>query len=420
MTRHDPIAALAAARHEFGEHGGVNMSIETSSTFTVLDPHTMPDLFSGRLGPDTDRQGCYLYGRHFNPTVYALGRQLAALEGTEAAYGAASGMGAIASVLMQVCRAGDHVVASRTIYGGTFALLHDFLPERAGVSTTFVDATDLAAVEAAVEPRTRVLFVETLSNPTLAVADIPRLAAIAHRHDALLVVDNTFAPVLVAPAQLGADVVVHSMTKFLSGASDLIAGAVCGTADFVRSMMDVHTGALMLLGPTLDPRIAFELSVRLPHLGLRMREHSHRAMTFAVRLRELGLDVRYPGLESHPQHALMQRMLTDEEFGFGGVLGLNVPDPEVANRLLDELQNREKFGWIAVSLGYFDTLMSVSAASTSSELGSDELKAAGIKPGYVRISVGFTGTLEQRWLQFEHALRRVGLIGASSGPRLVR
>ena len=228
------------------------------------------------------------------------------------------------------------------------------------------------------------------------------------------------APVLVAPAQLGADVVVHSMTKFLSGASDLIAGAVCGTADFVRSMMDVHTGALMLLGPTLDPRIAFQLSVRLPHLGLRMREHSHRAMTFAVRLRELGLDVRYPGLESHPQHALMQRMLTDEEFGFGGVLGLNVPDPEVANRLLDELQNREKFGWIAVSLGYFDTLMSVSAASTSSELGSAELKAAGIKPGYVRISVGFTGTLEQRWLQFEHALRRVGLIGASSGPRLVR
>jgi methionine-gamma-lyase len=321
---------------------------------------------------------------------------------------------------MQLCRVGDHVVASRAIYGGTFALLHDFLPSRAGVSTTFVDTSSAAAVEAAVEPRTKVVFVETLSNPTLAVADIPRLAAIAHRHGALLVVDNTFAPVLVAPAQLGADVVVHSMTKFLSGASDLIAGAVCGTTDFVRSMMDVHTGALMLLGPTLDPRIAFELSVRLPHLGLRMREHSHRAMTFAVRLRELGLDVRYPGLEGHPQHGLMRSMLTDEEFGFGGVLGLNVPDPEVANRLLDELQNREKFGWIAVSLGYFDTLMSVSAASTSSELGGDELKAAGIQSGYVRISVGFTGTLEQRWLQFEHALRRVGLTGAASGPRLVR
>jgi methionine-gamma-lyase len=421
MKRYDPIAALAATRHEFGEHGGVNMSIETSSTFTVLDPHTMPDLFTGRLGPDSGRLGCYLYGRHFNPTVYVLGRQLAALEGTEAGYCAASGLGAIAAVVTQLCDSGDHVVASEAIYGGSFALLHDFLPRKAAVTTTFVAVDDLAAVEAAFTPRTKVLFVETLSNPTLVVADVAKLAEIAHRHGAKLVVDNTFTPLLVSPAIHGADVVVHSMTKFLNGASDVIAGAVCGSHEFVQSMMDVHTGSLMLLGPTMDPRAAFEVSMRLPHLGIRMQEHSRRAMTFAMRMHEMGLDVRYPGLESHPQHRLMTSMLNDEDFGYGGVLGLQIEDAEVANRLMDVLQNKERFGWIAVSLGYFDTLMSMSAASTSSELSVEDQRKAGISPGYLRMSIGYSGSIEQRWLQLEHALRKVGLLrdhlghGASAG-----
>ena len=147
MGGRDPIKDLAHLRHEFGEHGGVNMSIEASSTFTVLDPETMPELFQGRKGPE---KGCYLYGRHFNPTVYNLGRQMAALEGTEAAYGTASGMGAIAGVILGLCNAGDEVVAARAVYGGTHALLHDFLPAKANIHASLVDICDLQAVETAI------------------------------------------------------------------------------------------------------------------------------------------------------------------------------------------------------------------------------------------------------------------------------
>jgi methionine-gamma-lyase len=219
----DPAAALAAARHEFGEHGGVNMSIEASATFTVMEPDTMRRLFAGELGPD--RGDMYIYSRHFNPTVLALGRQMAALEGTEAGYCTASGMSAISSVLMQLVGAGGHVVASRCLYGGTHALLARFLPRASGVRATFVDADDEAAVRAAVVPgETRVVYVETMSNPTLAVADIPMLARVAHEAGAKLVVDNTFTPVVVSPARLGADVVVHSVSKFISGGADIIAG----------------------------------------------------------------------------------------------------------------------------------------------------------------------------------------------------
>lgn len=404
-SRH-PLEALSELRHEFGEHGGVNMSIEASTTFTVLEAHTMPDIFHGLRGPDEG--GCYLYGRHFNPTVYTLGRELAALEGTEAAYCTASGMSAISAAILQLTGPGDHVVASSVLYGGTWALLHDFLPARTGLHTTFVDCTDLAAVERAFTGRTRVLYVETLSNPLLEVADLPALAAIAHRHGAQLVVDNTFAPLVMRPADHGADVVVHSMTKFLSGASDIIGGAVCGTKEFITSLMDVNHGALMILGPTMDPKVAFELSLRIPHLGIRMQEHGRRALAFAERLAARGLKVKYPGLPSHPQYAVTKR-LAHPEFGFGGVFALDLGTVDRAFELIERLQNEQNFGWIAVSLGYFDTLMSVSASSTFSEIPEADRTSSGLSAGLVRISIGYTGTLEQRWRQFEAALTSMGL-----------
>ena len=320
MSHFEPLQSFADMRHEFGEHGGVNMSIETSTTFTVLDPGVMPEIFAGRRGPE--HGGCYLYGRHFNPTTYVLGKELAALEGTEAGYPTASGMAAVVCTVMQLCDHGDHIVSSGAVYGGTHAFLDELLPRKSGVSTTFVDITDHAAVEAAFTDRTRLLYAETISNPTLAVADIAALADIAHRHGAKLVVDNTFAPLVVSPAQLGADVVIHSLTKFISGASDIIGGAVCGSADFVGSLMDLHVGTLMLLGPTMDPRVAFQLSMRLPHLGLRVAEHSRRAKVFAERMRDLGLLVIYPGLEEHPQHALLARQ-AHPDYGFGGLLCLD-------------------------------------------------------------------------------------------------
>jgi len=409
MKDFDPIESFADMRHEFGEHGGVNMSIETSTTFTVLNADTLPDIFQGRKGPEDGVGGCFLYGRHFNPTVYVLGKQLAAFEGAEAGYCTASGMGAIASTIMQLCNHGDHVVSSDTIYGGSFALLKDFLPAKAGLGVTFVDATDLKKVEAAFTPKTKVLYVESIANPTLRVADIPRLAELAHAHGAKLVVDNTFTPLILSPIKLGADIVVHSLTKFINGASDYIAGAICGPNEFIMELMDLHLGSLMLLGPTMDPKAAFNISMRLPHLGLRVAEHSRRALTFAERLHDAGLPVDYPGLPDHPDRELFNG-LRNSEFGHGGMLCLDLGDGRRASEFMEILQNKDRFGFMAVSLGYFETLMSCSASTTSSELTDDERKDAGIRPGLVRMSIGYTGSLEQRWKQLRDALEILNLI----------
>lgn len=406
MTAQNPIKRLAEVRHEFGEHGGVNMSIEASTTFTVMKPGTMPELFAGRKAAP---EGCYLYGRHFNPTVYQLGRQLAAIEGTEAAYCAASGMAAISAAILQLCNSGDHVVASNTVYGGTYALLHDFLPGKANINTTFVDVTDLAAVEAAITDKTRVIYTESIANPTLRVADIPQLAELAHARGIQLVIDNTFSPLLLSPASLGADVVVHSMTKFINGASDIIAGAVCGSTEFIQGLMDLHQGPLMMLGPTMDPTIAAKISLRIPHLALRVAEHARRAETFAERLRELGVPVSYPGLPDHPDYDLM-RKLRCEDYGFGGILTLDLGTLQKANDLMEVLQNKYGFGFMAVSLGYFDTLMSCPGSSTSSEMTDEDLSSAGIGEGLVRMSVGYTGTVEQRWQQLESALADIAAV----------
>lgn len=407
MGGRNPIEDLADLRHEFGEHGGVNMSVEASSTFTVIDPETMPDLFQGRAGPD---KGCYLYGRHFNPTVYNLGRQMAALAGTDAAYCAASGMGAISAVMLCLCNAGDEIVASNAIYGGSFALLSDFLPAKSGIKTRFVDITDIDAVRDAITDKTRLVFTESMANPTLRLADIPRLSEVTREKNVPLVVDNTFSPLILSPAVLGADIVVHSITKFISGASDVIAGAICGSEEFIGALMDLHMGPLMLLGPTMDPNVAASVSLRIPHLPLRMSAHSERALAIATRLEALGLDVCYPGLESHPDFALFDE-LHCSEYGYGGIFTLDLGDVETANALMSCLQNEQRFGYLAVSLGYFDTLMSCSGSSTSSEMSEEDQEVAGISAGLVRVSIGYTGTLEQRWTQLEAALRKTGVIG---------
>jgi methionine-gamma-lyase len=402
----DPEQAVAEARREFGEHGGVSPSIERSSTFTVMEPGAMPDIFAGKRGPD--RGGCYLYSRHFSPTVNVLDRYLAAMEGTEFAVSTASGMSAIVCTLLQLCRQGDHIVASNMVYGGTHALLQELLPQM-GVTTTFVPPHDTAAFARAIQPNTKVLYAETLGNPTLAVPDIPALGALARAHKLRLVIDNTFAPMIVSPARLGADVVVHSLTKFINGASDLIAGCICCSREFGHRLYDLHTGRVMLLGPTLDPRVAFDVIQRLPHLGIRMREHSRRALTIAQHLENLGLKVIYPGLASHPGNGRFQAM-TNAGYGFGGMLAIDCTTSFRAEQLLSVLQNKECFGLIAVSLGYFDTLMSCSSSSTSSEISQEEQGRIGLSPGLLRLSIGYTGSLEFRLEQIERAVREVGLV----------
>jgi Cystathionine beta-lyases/cystathionine gamma-synthases len=201
----------------FGEFGGVNPSISDSSTYTFLSAKTMFDTFEGHA------DGCYLYSRHTSPSNLYLGEALAAMEGTETANVSATGMGAITPTILQFCGAGDHIISSRTIYGGTYAFLKNFAP-RFNLETSFVDITKLDVVEAAITPNTKILFCETVSNPLLEVADIAGLAKLAKKHNLKLLVDNTFSPLSVSPAKLGADVVLHSLTKFINGSSDTMGG----------------------------------------------------------------------------------------------------------------------------------------------------------------------------------------------------
>lgn len=406
MKRFNPEQAMCDVKREFGEHGGVCPSVSRSATFTVMEPGTMPEIFEGLRGPDKD--GCFLYSRHFNPTVNILNRYLAAMEGAEAAVGTASGMSAISCALLQLCRTGDHIVSSRTVYGGTHALLAELLPEL-GIDASFVDAADLSAWENAIRPETKVFFTEAVGNPTLKIADIPSIAKLAHDRGFQLVVDNTFSPMIISPLKLGADVAVHSLTKFINGASDMIAGAICGSSEMIARLMDLHTGRVMLLGPTMDPTTAFEIIQRLPHLAIRIREHSRRAMAVAERLEALGTSVRYPGLPSHPQYDVMKTMM-NPGYGFGGMLNLDCETRQKAEELMSVLQNRERFGLIAVSLGYFDTLMSCSGSSTSSEIPPEDQKNMGLSPGLLRFSIGYTGDLDSRLEQIERAVRSVGLL----------
>ncbi len=403
MQSYNPEQALLNARREFGEHGGVAPSVSRSATFTVLHPDTMPEIFKGLKGPEEG--GCFLYSRHFNPTVDVLSRYLAAMEDTQAAICTASGMSAISCALLQVCKSGDHIVAGETIYGGTHALLESLLPQM-NITTTFVDITDIEAVKRAITRNTRVLYTETMGNPTLSIADIPALSTEAHDRGIKLIVDNTFSPMIFSPHRLGADVVVYSLTKYINGASDLIGGAICAESQFIQELMNLHTGRVMLLGPTMDPRVAFDVIQRLPHLAIRIREHSLRGIAMAQMLRKMDIKVIYPGLPDHPQHQLVNR-LGNDGYGSGGILAIDCGSRKKAEALMEVLQNEEKFGFIAVSLGYFDTLISCSGSSTSSEIDIEDQQKMGLSPGLLRIALGYTGSLDVRLEQMKRAVKKV-------------
>lgn len=385
----------------FGEFGGVNPSITDSSTYTYLAGRTMEEVFGG------EREGCYLYSRHLNPSASYLGQALAKLENAEACQVMASGMGAISTVLMQLCGTGDHIVSSRTIYGGTYAFMKHFLP-RFQITTDFVDVNDLEAIRAAITPNTKVLYCEVLSNPLLEIANIPALSEIAKEHNIPLVVDNTFTPMIFSPIELGADIVIHSLTKFINGASDTVAGAVCGSKEFVHSLIDVNHGAAMLLGPTMDSLRAAGVLKNLHTLHIRMKQHSYNANYLAHELEALGLRVLYPGLESHPQHELFADM-AHPEFGFGGMMTLDVGTMETAYELLEAMQNAG-IGYLAVSLGYYRTLFSVSGASTSSEIPEDEQEQMGLSPGLIRFSIGLDNNIERTLTRMVECMKEVGVL----------
>jgi methionine-gamma-lyase len=336
--------------------------------------------------------------------VAAFGKKLAAMEGMEAALGVSSGMAAIACALEQLLPEGGHVVSSRTIYGGTYALFTNVFPRR-GIRVTLVDPDDVSAFERAMEPDTKVLYTETMSNPLLGISDLKALGKLARERNARFVVDNTFTPALVSPARYGADVVLHSCTKYISGMSDLIAGAIVGKAKFIEELVDINRGIAMLTGPVMDAQVAHKLYMRLDHLPLRMAAHSRSAGYLAAKMEEAGVPVIYPGLKSHPQHELMKRMM-HPEYGFGGMVTVDCGAREKAFALSARLQG-EKFGLYAVSLGFSRTLMSCPAMTTSSEIPAEEQAKMRLSPGLLRLSIGYTGSDKVMWERFHHCWKEL-------------
>ena len=385
----------------FGEFGGVNPSISDSSTYTFISAKTMFDTFEGNA------DGCYLYSRHSTPSNLYLGKALAAMEGTETANVAASGMGAITPVLLQICGAGDHIVSSRTIYGGTYAFLKNFTP-RLGIQTTFVDITKLDVVEAAITKNTKILYCESVSNPLLEVADIKGLSALAKKYNLKLVVDNTFSPLSISPAKLGADIVCHSLTKFINGSSDTVGGVVCGTQEFINELRSVNDGASMLLGSTMDSLRASSILKNLRTLHIRMKQHSFNAAYLADKFQADGLITVYPGLESHPSHQLFKSMM-NAEYGFGGMLTIDAGSLEKANELM-ELMQHKNLGYLAVSLGFYKTLFSAPGSSTSSEISEEEQKEMGLTDGLIRFSIGLDNDIARTYQMMKACMIEVGVL----------
>ena len=385
----------------FGEFGGVNPSISDSSTYTFLSAKTMFDTFEGNA------DGCYLYSRHSTPSNLYLGEALAAMEGTETANVTASGMGAITPVLLQICNAGDHIVSSRTIYGGTYAFLKNFTP-KLGIETTFVDITKLDLVEAAITKNTKVLYCESVSNPLLEVADIKGLSALAKKHHLKLVVDNTFSPLSISPAKMGADIVCHSLTKFINGSSDTVGGVVCGSQEFINDLRNVNDGACMLLGSTMDSLRAASILKNMRTLHIRMKQHSFNAAFLADKFEADGLKTVYPGLESHPSHQLFKTMM-NAEYGFGGMLTIDAGSLDKANELM-ELMQHKNLGYLAVSLGFYKTLFSAPGSSTSSEIPENEQKEMGLTDGLIRFSIGLDNDIERTYNMMKACMVEVGVL----------
>ncbi|MDB2586489.1 aminotransferase class I/II-fold pyridoxal phosphate-dependent enzyme [Flavobacteriaceae bacterium] len=385
----------------FGEFGGVNPSISDSSTYTFLSAKTMFDTFEGNA------EGCYLYSRHSTPSNLYLGQALAAMEGTETATVAATGMGAITPALLQYCGQGDHIVSSRTIYGGTYAFLKNFTP-RLGIETSFVDITNLEAVEQAIKPNTKVLYCESVSNPLLEVADITVLSTLAKKHGLVLMVDNTFAPLSIAPYKLGADIVMHSLTKFINGSSDTMGGVICGTQEFIDHLRNVNDGACMLLGASMDSLRAASILKNLRTLHIRIKQHSHNAMYLAQKFEADGLKTVYPGLKSHPSHTLFSRMM-NPEYGYGGMLTIDAGNLETANKLMELMQERN-LGYLAVSLGFYKTLFSAPGSSTSSEIPLEEQAEMGLTDGLIRFSIGLDNDIERTYHMMRQCMIEVGVL----------
>ena len=359
------------------EEGENSESIFLSSSFIFKNAAEAAARFAG------DEPG-NIYSRFTNPTVRNFEERLAAMEGGERCVATSSGMSAILTTCMALLKAGDHIVSSASIFGTSVSLFNKILP-KFGLETTFVPLTDYQAWADAIRPETRMLFLETPSNPLTEIADISRLAELAHNKGCLLVVDNCFCtPILQRPITLGADIVIHSATKYLDGQGRCVGGAIVGKEDLLGE--DVF-GFLRTAGPTMSPFNAWVFLKGLETLGLRMREHCRNAQEIAEWLvQQNGIEkVYYPGLEDHPQHELAKT----QQSGFGGVVSFVVKgDKAEAWNLIDST----KLFSITANLGDAKSTITHPATTTHNRLSDEERKSSGIEGGLIRLSIGFEDT----------------------------
>jgi cystathionine beta-lyase/cystathionine gamma-synthase len=367
-------AIKAASRVPDAPQAPVNVPIYATSTFEVADATELAELL------EFARPG-HSYTRYSNPTHDALERALAELEGADAALVTASGMAAIHGVVLSILSSGDEILIPHAVYGGTLGLARSILT-RSGIGHRTVDTTDASAVEAALTTRTKLLWLETISNPTTALADIAALVELAHDRGVLVAVDNTFAtPALANPLEAGSDVVVHSTTKYVGGHSDLMGGAIVGPAARVAAAREVVINA----GGNASPWEAFLALRGLKTLALRMERHSSNALAVATALEGAPgvASVRYPGLASHPQHELACRVLRGGMAG--GMLAVDLTGGRAhGERFLE----RMGVAVHATSLGSVETLVSHPASSSHRQLADADLAAAGLSPGMLRVSIG--------------------------------
>lgn len=347
-----------------------------TSTFVMKDMDTAIKAGYG------DVEGLYAYTRYGNPTVDAVERKIASLEGAEMAVVTASGMCAITTALLSVLKAGDHAVVGDTVYGGTFEFVKNMLPDY-GIETTLVSTTcgNEDKLEAAIRPNTKVVYIETPCNPTLGITDIEKAAEIAHNAGALLFVDGTFAtPYLQNPLKLGADVVIHSATKYLNGHGDLVGGVICGSREL---MWKIKGHTLKFLGGIMSPFEASSLSKGIKTLGIRMERHCDNAMKIARFLddHEMVDKVLYPGLETHPGHDVAKKQMRR----FGAMMSFDVHGGFEAGKLL---MDQVEIISLATSLGNVDSLIQHSASMSHASMKAEDRQAAGIADGQVRLSVG--------------------------------
>ena len=368
--------AIHAGTTKCKEYQSLGMPIYQTSTFYFDCCEQGGRRFAGE-------EGGYIYSRLGNPTVNLLEEKVAALEGGEAAAATSSGMGAISSALWTIAGAGKHIVADKTLYGCTFALLNHGLT-RDGVEVSFVDTSDLEQVKNALKENTCAVYLETPANPNLKIVDIAEIAKLVHgyKKDIYVICDNTFAtPYNQRPLELGADVVVHSATKYLNGHGDVIAGFVVGSAEFIGNVKMV--GIKDMTGSVLGPQEAFLILRGLKTLQIRMERHCSNAAKLAEFLNSSDKveKVYYPGLETHEGHEIAKKQMKE----FGGMISFTVVGGKEAGM---KLCNSLKLATVAVSLGDAETLVEHPASMTHSTYNSEELAAAGIEEGLVRISVG--------------------------------